>query len=244
MKSNLPTSPSPAAPTDEPVTTEDGIGLAHAQSWPKAGLPDFGAHLDTPCSSASHLPLIPPVGVTEAAKAPLFAVGDTVRVIHPENYPSDIRAGDTTEGTVTHILPDIRKRFVYVCSPIGSWFENQIERVAVEAPAPVSPSLPEPDLLETLNLSATLARDLLYGPERKQTAIELNAQLSVIIPAFATLKADVERLRDLLEQAHDDLAVTYKAIEIHGGPDVSVGQFRRLDQYKAAALSLAEVGRK
>jgi hypothetical protein len=84
----------------------------------------------------------------------------------------------------------------------------------------------------------------LYGPERKQTAIELNAQLSVIIPAFATLKADVERLRDLLEQAHDDLAVTYKAIEIHGGPDVSVGQFRRLDQYKAAALSLAEVGRK
>jgi hypothetical protein len=58
--------PAPAAPCpwDEPVPTEDEIGLAHAQSWPKAGLPDFGAHLDAPCPSPSLLPLVAPVGVS------------------------------------------------------------------------------------------------------------------------------------------------------------------------------------
>jgi hypothetical protein len=214
MKSNLPTSPSPAAPTDEPVTTEDGIGLAHAQSWPKAGLPDFGAHLDTPCSSASHLPLIPPVGVTEAAKAPLFAVGDTVRVIHPENYPSDIRAGDTTEGTVTHILPDIRKRFVYVCSPIGSWFENQIERVTAAAPAPVSPSLPASVESEALDL-------LLDGMAKLD-----------LVRKVKSLKADVERLTGALKAVLE----IADAPKLHGAETAATIS-------NLVRLSLAEVGK-
>jgi hypothetical protein len=258
MKSNLPTSPSPAAPTDEPVTTEDGIGLAHAQSWPKAGLPDFGAHLDTPCSSASHLPLIPPVGVTEAAKAPLFAVGDTVRVIHPENYPSDIRAGDTTEGTVTHILPDIRKRFVYVCSPIGSWFENQIERVTAAAPAPVSPSLPAHSCFSVIEGCTKRCADPvdhdgeLYGVIQGPVfALDVYAaqgmpmeQFKATISAFAgnasevaTLKADVERLTGALKMALRHIpADAMEYSEGTHGKRVYVADFAR--------LSLAEVGSK
>jgi hypothetical protein len=125
--------------------------------------------IPAPCPSASHLPLVPPVGVS---------------------------------GAKLHRRAPARR-----------------------APAPVSPSLPASEESKALDL-------LLDGMAKLD-----------LVRKVKSLKADVERLRDLLEQAHDDLAVTYKAIEIHGGPDVSVGQFRRLDQYKAAALSLAEVGK-
>jgi hypothetical protein len=178
---DVPSSPSPAAPTDEPVTTEDGIGLAHDQSWPKAGLPDFGAHLDAPAPSASHLPLVAPVGVSgqDLGKVSI----DPKTVFNPPQA------------------------------------------------APVSPSLPEIDLLEVLALSSVLARDSLNGPERKQTAIELNAQLSVIIPSHATLKADVERLTGAL----DDLliAIHVDAASFPSSPGV----------VESARLSLAEVGK-
>jgi hypothetical protein len=200
-----------------------------------------------PCSSASHLPLVPPVGVTEAAKAPLFAVGDTVRVIHPENYPSDIRAGDTTEGTVTHILPDIRKRFVYVCSPIGSWFENQIERVTAAAPAPVSPSLPEfteragfpwhstgteirradNDAIASIHFATPSNRSLPSINEAEKLAKLICETLA----SHATLKANVERLTGAL----DDLltAIHVDAASFPSSPGV----------VESARLSLAEVGK-
>jgi hypothetical protein len=188
-----------------PVTTEDEIGLAHAQSWPKAGLPDFGEHLDTPCPSPSLLPLVAPVGVTGQSLDVPHAVCPTCGGFYD--------AGGTCLGCAYE--DDYRPEL------------DALE----DAPAPVSPSLPEESF-----------------PCCGQTMGMLCCNCTVTEKSLsrdnATLKADVERLRDLLEQAHDDLAVTYKAIEIHGGPDVSVGQFRRLDQYKAAALSLAEVGRK
>jgi len=128
-----------------------------------------------PCPSASHLPLVPPSGVTDA--------------------PAAMGWGGA-----------------YAAKPA----------------APASPSLPETDLLEALAMSAVLARDSLNGPERKQTAIELNAQLSVIIPSYATLKADVERL-----------TVALTAI---AGMDPYLGEAMQ-DVAQEALLSLAEVGK-
>jgi hypothetical protein len=211
----VPASPSPAAPTDglvcpvclSPVSEPWSCAPCSAKYGTQPAIP-------APCPSASHLPLVPPVGVTEAAKAPLFAVGDTVRVIHPENYPSDIRAGDTTEGTVTHILPDIRKRFVYVCSPIGSWFENQIERVTAAAPAPVSPSLPASVESEALDL-------LLDGMAKLD-----------LVRKVKSLKADVERLTGALKAVLE----IADAPKLHGAETAATIS-------NLVRLSLAEVGK-
>lgn len=69
------------------------------------------------------------VDIPAEAEKPLYSVGDTVKVIRPDLHPETLDRDDPTSGEVKEILPDPRKRFVYIVEGIGSWFENQIELV-------------------------------------------------------------------------------------------------------------------
>lgn len=64
-------------------------------------------------------------GVGGCAK-PRFKIGEHVRIANPDIHRHEIRGG-VVHGTVTDVLPDSRHKFVYVCSTIGSWYENQLE---------------------------------------------------------------------------------------------------------------------
>lgn len=78
-----------------------------------------------------------PLPASPVKDTPAFGVGDTVRVISPELHQADMRHYPGNEGIVCDVLPDVRKRYVYVCAGLGSWFEDQIELVSRAPTSPV-----------------------------------------------------------------------------------------------------------
>lgn len=66
---------------------------------------------------------------------------------------------------------------------------------------------------------------------------ELLRVLAECDPTAPVVPVEVPAVPDLLhflKAAHADLAATYKAIQAHGGPEVSIGQFLRLQDYETA----------
>jgi hypothetical protein len=231
---------SPAAPTDEPVPTEDEIGLAHAQSWPKAGLPDFGAHLDTPAPSASHLPLVPPSGVT----------GQSLEYV--DKYGSPLFVGDRYfQGNnpavfeITHLylhgpenIPSVRGR-----EKGGEHLSfvrcNEVRKIHGDVPAPVSPSLPaavpSAILIHASRNWVDVKAETKVAVEYSDDSVHISTTVGELCEAFlsaSTLKADVERLTGVLKAVLE----IADAPKLHGAETAATIS-------NLVRLSLAEVGK-
>jgi hypothetical protein len=151
-----------------------------------------------PCPSASHLPLVAPVGVRgQDWRCDGFQRG----LSNPKNCN---RCGFTKEA---------------------------------HCHAPVSPSLPA--LLLPLKVRSEGSNVVVNKDGRIEMALDSPEAAAFAVDAInshATLKAEVARLAELLDAARVDLSNTYTAIKIHGGPEVSIGQFRRLREFEAALV--------
>jgi hypothetical protein len=171
-----------------------------------------------PTPSASHLPLVPPVGVTGQSLTPEAAY-EADRSAMPTYHNGDARP-------MWKDLGEIAK---------SSWVNNPTSRNW--APAPVSPSLPAPTtiFLEPVREGGMVSeetRGLIFtGTEKVLKATP--AEIVTACNSHATLKADVERLTE----------IALELVKWERDPDAYGGDLADLAHKAASALSLAEVGK-